>query len=110
MAWVLALGLSAGYLINKNMAMASRLQQSINAYNAEAADDDPKLASSEIRKVQATVPAADRFEAMNIQDLQDADVRTINSARESAKQAVADYEAGQGPIRGIYLTFDNHGV
>ena len=108
-AWVIALGLSAGYLINKNLAMASRLQESVTAYQ-EQADPDPELSSSEIRKVQRRVPDADRYDSMNLQDLPAEDVRHLQAERERAHAEVQEFEAGPPPIEGVYLVFDRGGV
>lgn len=109
-AWVVALGLSAGYLINKNVQMRSRLHESMTKSNAAAhpATDGPPTA--EIRKVQATVPIADRYQDMNLQDLSTKTAADLVARREAAHQEVAQYEQGLPQIEGVYLSFDRHGV
>ena len=109
-AWLLALGISAGYLINKNLQIKSRLNEGIKVYQEAAKPADPGPASSEIRRVQRTVPDADKYESMNIQDLSREDVDKLRIAREGAFNEVVAYESGAPPIQGVYLTFDNHGV
>ena len=53
--WVIGLGLAAGFLINKNLTMDHRIKDATKKYN-EAAQSE----TQEIRKVQSTVPPADK--------------------------------------------------
>ena len=62
--WVIGLGLAAGFLINKNLTMDHRIKDATKKYN-EAAQSE----TQEIRKVQSTVPLADKYQDMNLQDL-----------------------------------------
>ena len=55
-AWVIALGLSAGYLVNKNLQMTERLEQQVKVHQEEAKPADPGPTSEAIRTVQRTVP------------------------------------------------------
>lgn len=107
--WVLALGLAAGYLVNKNAVVTQRLDQAQKKVN-EAANPD-KLPSEEIRNVQRKVPDSVLKESMNIQDLPPSDVRALQEATRTAAQKVVEYESQMPPpIQGVYLHFDNHGV
>tara|TARA_Y100001972_G_scaffold118034_1_gene157697 strand:- start:2171 stop:2509 length:339 start_codon:yes stop_codon:yes gene_type:complete len=109
-AWVLALGMSAGYLINKNLRMGDRLQEQVLLYQEQAKPADPGPTTSSIRKVQKTVPPADKYQDMNIQDLTQEQVTRFAAAQENAHQQVAAYEEGPGPIQGVYLNVGDRGV
>ena len=102
-AWVIALGLSAGYLINKNMQMAHQIAAKVKVYNEAAAPADPGPTSQAIRNVQRTVPDADRYEDINMQDVDRERLDEITGAREAAHQEVAAYERGPPPIEGVWL-------
>ena len=108
MAWVIALGISAGYLISKNQQMHNRLEDAVTEFQdaAKPATDGPQ--SEEIRHVQATVPVADR-----LQDLSKQQCQALVDQRQQAAQEVVSYENASGflpPIEGVYLHFDNRGV
>lgn len=107
-AWVIALGLGAGYLINKNLQIARQIETSVAEYQSTAKPAEG-LSSAEVRQVQRTVPVADRYEDMNLQDLSRADAQGLVEARERAHQEVAAYESGPA-IQGVYLVYDNRGV
>tara|TARA_B100001250_G_scaffold268515_1_gene231663 strand:- start:261 stop:602 length:342 start_codon:yes stop_codon:yes gene_type:complete len=113
MAWVIALGISAGYLISKNQQMHNRLEDAVTEFQdaAKPATDGPQ--SEEIRHVQATVPVADRFQDFNLQDLSKQQCQALVDQRQQAAQEVVSYENASGflpPIEGVYLHFDNRGV
>ena len=113
MAWVIALGISAGYLMSKNQQMHNQLNESVREFNeaAKPATDGP--ASQEIRHVQASVPLADRFQDFNLQDLSKQQCQALVDQRQQAAQEIVSYENPPGslpPIEGVYLTFDNRGV
>lgn len=103
-AWVIALGLSAGYLINKNVTLKTRLQAVAQEANhgVGPATDGPPVQT--IRKVQRTVPDADKYEEINRQDLKPKDQEKILEARSAKAQEVRQYEAPKLPeIEGVYL-------
>jgi len=104
-AWVLALGLSAGYLINKKMHMKTRIEESITKFNDDGA-------TSEIRAVQRTVPLADKYQDMNLQDLSSQDTQSIVTEQERAASQVAEFENQHAlpTIEGVFLSYDRHGV
>ena len=109
-AWVIGLGLSAGYLINKNLAMDARLQETVKEHNqsAKPATDGPP--TEEIRQVQRSLPIADRYQDMNLQDLSRQDADALAKEQEAQHQSVSSYEASLPQIEGVYLSFDRHGV
>lgn len=109
-AWVVALGLAAGYLVNKNMQIGQQLEQKVKTYNDTAEPANPGPTTQAIRAVQRTVPEADKYQDLNMQDLSAKDVRFLTQAREAAHQEVATYEAGPPPIQGVYLNFSDRVV
>jgi hypothetical protein len=107
-AWVVALGLSAGYLINKQLQMTQQLDEQIHEFQSEAKPADP-LPTSQIRKVQRTVPDGVRFADINVSELPPQEVQKLTKARDESFQEVAQYEAGQGPIQGVWLNYGDRG-
>ena len=109
-AWVIALGLAAGYLMQKRMQVANRLEEATKQFN-QAAEPDT-LPSEEIRAVQRAIPDSERFDALNMQDLTRQQVDELAAARQAAATKVVQYENSQGlpPIEGVYLHYDNHGI
>tara|TARA_B100000579_G_scaffold408294_1_gene396310 strand:- start:47 stop:397 length:351 start_codon:yes stop_codon:yes gene_type:complete len=113
--WVIALGLSAGYLMNKNLQpqLMQRLEEQKTAYNSAANPETAGPPTSTIRHVQRTLPDADVNESMNIQDLTADDARAIRADYARASAEVHEYENAMGlspPIQGVWLTKDNYGV
>ena len=111
-AWVIALGLSAAYLMNQNMKFKAHLSAATKSFNTAAEPANP-LASETIRDAQRTIPPADQYQDMNLQDLATADVRTIQGARDLAAEEVVRYEnlpPAMPPIEGVFLHYDNRGI
>ena len=103
-AWVIGLGIAAGYLINKNIFMHQRLKESVHDFQESAAPATPGPASKEIRTVQRAVPASDRYESLNLQDLDRADVDSLVKLKDDTAAEVVAYEAPSLPeIQGVYL-------
>ena len=50
-AWVVMLGIGAGYLINKKMIMQGQLQQSVDEFQNSALPSDNGVTSAEIRGI-----------------------------------------------------------
>ena len=109
-AWVIALGLSAGYLVNKNLQMTERLEQQVKVHQEEAKPADPGPTSEAIRTVQRTVPDADKYQDMNMQDLDKERVKLITTERERAHQRVVQFEEGPPQIQGVWLNYGDRGV
>ena len=109
-AWVIALGLSAGYLINKKLQMTERIEEHVKVYQEQAKPADPGPTTETIRTVQRTVPDGDKYQDINVQDLNRKQVAVLTSAREKAHQEVAAYEQGPPPIQGVWLNLNDRGV
>lgn len=109
-AWVIALGLSAGYLINKNLKMTEKIEQQVKVHQEQAKPADPGPATETIRNVQRQVPDGDKYQDMNLQDLSRERVAKLTQERERAHSEVAAFEQGDPPIQGVWLNFSDRGV
>ena len=83
-AWVIGLGIAAGYLINKNVHMQKRLTESVQEFQESAKPAEPGPQSKEIRAVQRSVPASERYESLNLQDLDRKDVDALVNMKDAA--------------------------
>ena len=101
--WMLGLGLSAGYLINKNLTMQHRLQERVEEYNSAAEPSTSGLTSREIRAVKSKAPDAERYLDMNLQDLEPKTVKEIQMERLAKTDEVAAFEGAPMPIEGVWL-------
>jgi len=99
-AWVIALGLSAGYLMNKQLSFAQVVGEKVREYQSGGE-------TAEIREVQRRVPDADKYGEINMRQPA-ADVKKLTDAREAAHREVAAYESGP-PIQGVWLNLGDRG-
>ena len=109
-AWIIALGLSAGYLINKKMQLTQRLEEQIHDKHSHAKPANPGPETSEIRNVQRRVPDSERYQDINVTELPPEEVKKLTGFREAAHQQVAAYEAGPPPIHGVWLNLGDRGL
>ena len=103
-AWVLGLALGAGYLINKNVQVSNRLQDSVAEYQSTAEPADEGVTSEEVRKAW-----------MNTDSVRNGDFAeeiprerraSIQHAQQMAERAVQQFEAPTTqPIEGVLMTF-----
>ena len=100
---LLLLGLSAAYLVNKNLQMKQRVEEQVEQYQQES---DPDGEFSEMRAIQARVPDADRYTDINVVDLPRKDVDELVSLRDAKEAEVASYESAPLTIQGVYLNYD----
>ena len=105
-AWVIALGLSAGYLMNKQVQMGQRLDEKILDHHSRAAPANPGPPTAEIRRVQRQQCVE---QDINVQELPAKDVKSIAAAQEAKHQEVAAFEAGPAPIQGVWLNVGDRG-
>ena len=108
-AWILALGLSAGYLVRQNLQVKTTLETAEKVYNAPREGGEK---GQEIRQIQRQVPIADQFQDMNLQDLSGKDARRLAENQRSAADDVIKYENPEPlpEIQGVWLNFDNRGI
>ena len=98
--------LGAGYLINKQLTMSQRLQESLNDVQEDASG-----AMQEVRRVQRTIPDADRYMDMNRQDLTPQQESFLTQQWQASRDEVQKWESvAPPPIQGVYLTFERGGI
>lgn len=108
--WLIALAVSVAYLMQKKQTLDHKIDTAQKQFNSAACPAEPGPTSEQIRNVQRTVPASDRYVDMNIQDLSAKDVQYLQEQESVAAQKVIAYEQGPAPIEGVYLHYDNRGV
>lgn len=109
-AWIVALGLSAGYLVNKKLMMKERLEETVKVYQEAAKPANPGPTTEAIRNVQRKAPEAEKYVDMNLNDIDGARVKQLTEAHAKAQREVMVYEAGPPPIQGVYLNLLDRGV
>ena len=110
--WMIALGLSAGYLINKKFQMEQLVDESVKEYvsHAKPANSQSDWAETqEIRRVQRTVPDGVKFQDINVSELPPGEVKKLTALGETHHEQTALYEGGPGPIQGVWLNFGDRG-
>ena len=108
-AWLLALGLSAGYLMTKKVTMGQALDEQVKKQNESVEPERNGPSSEAIRNVQRTVPAADRYQDMNVQDLTKKEMDGLAAGQMQQRERVAEFEAGLQPMQGVYLNLCDRG-
>jgi hypothetical protein len=108
--WLVALGLSAGYLINRKTQIRNRLEEAAAEFEGQAGPANPGPTSEQLRKVQRTVPVGDRFQDLNLQDLSASDVKKIDSEHQAQSDAAMSWEEGVAPIEGVYLVAERGAI
>lgn len=104
-AWVLMLGLAAGYLANKRMALGSSLEFAEREINSTT-QADPHLPSQHIRGVQRQ-PNLDRYENMNTQDVTPQQLERLAVNGDRIQSEAAEYERhGTRQIIGEWFSMD----
>ena len=106
-AWVIALGLAAGYLINKNMVISGRLDQAISEFNSAAKPSTSGVTSAEVRTAWKRTDHV-KYGDMN-SDLPRKEMDTLAAGEEKAAQEVQQFD-GQDTIHGVMLHYDRLGV
>ena len=103
---VLALG--AGYLINKNIQVRSRLEDSKAEYNSAAKPATGGATSREVRAAWANTDFT-RYGDMS-EDLTMNQKQLLDAKVAAQQQAVEQYDASEVPqIQGVLLTYDRLG-
>ena len=90
-AWVVALGLAAGYLINKNMVIKGQLEQSVVEHNSAARPSASGVTSSEVRAAWKSLDGV-KYGDMNT-DLPKTQMDSIAASAMAAAGEVAQFDA-----------------
>jgi hypothetical protein len=110
-AWVIGLGLSAGYLINKNVSIKTQLETSATQYNSAAKPATGGVTSAEVRKAYKSKEHV-KYGDMNT-DLPKKQQEGLDRKQQDLAEEAYVYDAGGVPlpvIQGVLLQFDRCGV
>ena len=109
-AWVIGLGLAAGYLVNKNMVMKSQLEQSVANFNSAAKPATGGVTSKEVRSAHNTT-TYEVYGDMNT-DLSRGEMDTILKKQATAASEVERFDAGPSApqVVGVMMQYDRLGV
>ena len=109
-AWVIALGLGAGYLINRNTAIASRLDNSIAEFQGAA---PPATDGATTQELRSALKRTDHVVYGDMNALMPRkQMNQLVQKQQSAASEVEAFDAGIAPpqIRGVMLAYDSTGV
>ncbi len=107
-AWIVGLALAAGYLINKNIQVSNRLQDSIAEHHSSAKPATDGVTTSEVRASWANTDFA-KYGDMS-EDLTRSQKDALNSNVQQQQQVVQQYDGlAATPIQGVLLTYDRFG-
>ena len=97
-AWIIGLGLAAGYFIQKKFEMGETIEAAAKKVNGSGPTEG-------IRKVQRTVPDSDKYEDINVAQLPAKDAEWLRSHGQVIREARDQFEkqAGPPPIQGVWL-------
>lgn len=110
-AWIIGLAISAGYLINKNLAVQSRLTEAEAEYNSAAKPATGGVTSAEVRTAWKNTDFS-TFGDFN-SDWSQSEKRKVVAREAAAAESVQTFESGAGgvlpQIEGVLMTFDRLG-
>lgn len=106
-AWVIGLGLAAGYLINKNLQVSGLIDKAQQNYNNSAAPSTDGATSSEVRAAWANTDFV-KYGDMQ-EDMPKSQKDLLVARTEQQRQTIESYETPPGSVReiqGVLLTYD----
>lgn len=107
-AWVLGLALAAGYLINKKIAVRTRLDEAVAKYDNAAKPSTGGATTAEVKNAWRNTDFT-RFGDMS-EELAQAQKVQIDQKVRDQQAVVQEYDAsGAPPIQGVLLTYDRLG-
>jgi hypothetical protein len=107
-AWIVGLGLAAGYLINKNIAVRARLDDATAEYNKAAKPATGGVTSAEVRKAWRNTDFT-RYGDMS-EDLAQSQKMELDRKVQDQQSVVEQYDASSvPPIQGVLMTYDRLG-
>jgi len=104
--WLIGLGLSAAYLINKNLQMTGQLNESIAQFeNSGAEPSSDGATSAEVRKAHTRTDFV-KYGDMNT-DLPKRQMELLSAgeAKHASEVQAYDQQGAAGPILGVMLQF-----
>jgi hypothetical protein len=118
-AWVIALALSAGYLINKNLQVKSQLEQASTKFHSQDAEPaEPGPTSQEIRSKQQDPNITGSRSGGKYDDFYQGvgsskqHMQQVVTAQDSQQAAVQEFESRYAlpEIEGVMMLRDNFGI
>lgn len=107
-AWVVGLALAAGYLINKNLAVSTQLENATAAYDNAAKPATGGVTSAEVKSAWRNTDFT-RFGDM-AEDLAQSQKLELDSKVQAQRSVVEQYDASVvQPIQGVMMTYDRLG-
>ena len=108
--WVIGLGLAAGYLINKNLAIQGQLESSVAEYQSAAKPATGGVTSEEVRNAWKRTDYV-KYGDMNT-DLSRSEMDKLVKMESTAASEVEMYDSSGAPARieGVLMHFDGLGV
>ena len=110
-AWVIAVGLGAGYLINKNVVLKNQLDESVTKFNTAAKPATGGVTSAEVRSAWKRTDHV-KYGDMNTV-LPKSEMDGFIRKQENDAAEVEKFEVGSTPlpqILGVMLHYDRLGV
>jgi len=109
-AWIIGLGVSAGYLINRNLSVKAALDNAVGKYNNAAGEATGGVTSAEIRK-QWRYTDDEKYGDMN-PDMPKDQMDRLHHGRQAAAAQVEAFDRGpaEPTIQGVMLDYDRNGV
>ena len=108
--WIVALGLAAGYLINKNVTIKNQLHESVEKFQSGARPATGGVTSAEVRTAHKRTDHV-KYGDMNT-DLPREQMDSLHSAQMAAASQAEQFDAGPSPpqIQGVMLHYDRLGA
>jgi hypothetical protein len=109
-AWIVGLAIAAGYLINKNLTVQSRLTQAEAEYQGAAKPATGGVTSAEVRRAWKNTDF-DTYGDFNADWSQHEKDRVVEKEQQAAQsvQSYDEHAEGLPQIQGVMLTFDRFG-
>lgn len=109
-AWVVGLAIAAGYLINKNLTVQSRLTQAEAEYQGAAKPATGGVTSAEVRQAWKNTDY-DTYGDFNVDWSQQEKDRVVAREQQVAQsvQSYDEHAEALPQIQGVMLTFDRLG-
>ena len=107
-AWIIALGLSVGYLISKNVSVRQQLEESVAKFNSAAKPATGGVTSAEVRDAYKS-KAFVKYGDMNT-DIPTSQMKPLDEGAQKTADEVSAFDGGSQQIQGVLLHFDGLGI
>ena len=108
-AWIIGLGVAAGYLVNKNLSIKSAVEQSAARYEGGAEGTTGGATSAEVRNAWKRTDHV-KYGDFNT-DLPKKQMDQLDAAAQRAASEVEQFDGSMHrPIQGVMMQYDRLGV